>query len=471
MTRPQRGTTAHRQWIIGLIGTCAEDTGSDIDTLARNTFLEWSRTEENTSGVSATWEDVKVYGGWPQIRQYAKDQLGAGEAPSREVLSQTREVTHGNTHRRSLERLVGDVEYITRRLRDSLADAIEKNPPKLTKLTKPTVNWEAATQREVVVLVSDTHFGQCVDPEEVLGGRYDWTIAARRMAKLVFDVAHYKPEHKKNTGLRLVFNGDLLEGRIHNDDRGVDVMAAQIDGARQIIVAMIDYLRQHFPRIDVMCQTGNHERWPFRGPGRPTAQKFDSATTVVMRGVEQVFRHCQDIRFHLPLAPFSIWESCGWRLLATHGDDFFQVGSPSKGFRLDTLFSRFAHLEGGHMFGGRVHMVMLGHYHFPMICRMPGSRPQAWLAINGCASGNTAFTQTIGIPFASPVQTYWEVTNQSPVNDYQMSDLDKADHDKKWEDIVPVPTTIGYQLPKLPGTTTDFYALAGAVEKIARSKR
>jgi hypothetical protein len=114
-------------------------------------------------------------------------------------------------------------------------------------------------------------------------------------------------------------------------------------------------------------------------------------------------------------------------------------------------------------------MVMLGHYHFPMVCRIPGSRPQAWLAINGCASGNTAFTQTIGIPFASPVQTYWEVTDKSPVNDYRMSDLDVADGDKKWEEIVPVPVTIGHQLPKRVGSaTTDFYSLAGAVEKLSR---
>jgi hypothetical protein len=333
--------------MIAMIGECAEDTGADFDSLTRNGFLEWSRASYEEPGTSATWEDIKTYGGWPQIRQYAKDKLGAGESPSREVLGQTREVLHRNTHRRSLERMVGDVEYISRRLRDALADAVEKNPPKLTKLNKATVAWDQPSQHEIVVLVSDTHFGQCVDPEEVLGGRYDWTIAARRMAKLVFDVAHYKhADIKRKSTLRLVFNGDLLEGRIHNDDRGVDLMAAQIDGSRQLIVSMIDYLRQHFPRIEVMCQTGNHERWPFRGHGRPTAQKFDSATTVVMRGVEQVFRHCQDVRFHLPLSPFSIWESCGWRLMATHGDDVFQVGNPSKGFKLDSLFNRFNSAAG-----------------------------------------------------------------------------------------------------------------------------
>lgn len=458
--KPSVGTSEHRRWVVTRVKQYSDECHTDINDIRRDDLVAWSQGDGN--GVVNS-HDLKALGGWARFRQYAHDEAGSGLPPSREELGQSRTIQHRNTHRRALERLVGDVQYITTGLQEALADAVRETPAKVSTLKK-VVRWDTPSTQEVVLHVSDTHFGQCVDADEVYLGRYDWTIAARRMGLLMSRVV---ARGGKNTSIRMVFNGDLIEGKIHNDDRGVDMMASQIDGARQLITAMIDYARHHFCRVDVVCQSGNHERWPFRGPGRPTAQKYDSATTVVMRGVEQIFRQCSDVRFSTPVTPFSIFESCGWRFLATHGDDVFQVGNPSKSISLDGLFTRMYHMEAGGVFGGKINAVMLGHWHFPMVCRVPGMNPQPWLLINGCASGKTAYSQTLGLPASGPVQTFWEVTEATPVHNYTMVDLAEADGSHRYEDIVPVPTPIGLSLPKI-AAATDFYAILSNVGKNSR---
>ncbi len=465
--KPRLGTKKHTQWVAERIDACSTDLNVPISALRRDEFVDWQSTlDEEEDHV--TKHDLIQLGGWTRVRAYAMDEAGT-ETPSVAVLGERRAIQHRNTHRSALERHLGDIETISSRLRESLADAIKAKPAKVSKLHKPRTKWAKSSKHEIVLHISDTHFGQCVDSAEVVGGRYDWEIAARRMGYLMHTVAGYRLENRKTTTLRLVVNGDLIEGKIHNDDRGVDMMASQIDGARQLLTSMIDYLRHHFPRIEVMCQSGNHERWPFRGPGRPTAQKYDSATTVVLRGVEQIFRACPDVRFHLPVTPFSVWKACGWNFFATHGDDVFQIGNPSKGLQYGGLPSKLYNIEtwlrSTSQLDGRVNVVMLGHYHHPTITQIPGPKPQALLTVNGCASGQTAYGQTIGIPASSPVQTFWEVTEQQAVNGFHMLALDDADDTKSWEQIVPVPTPIGREIAKCVAAPTDFYALVNAVTK------
>lgn len=472
VSKPVSGSTAHTQWIVDLIGKCAEEvTDGDIMRLSRDGFIVWSQGDGNNEHAVSR-RDIEVLGGWGSIRQYANDDLALRAGPTPEELGQRRSVQHRNTHRNVLERKLGDIEYVRSRVGGAIQDAFTSTPVTISKLSKPAIDWKKPSSREIVVHVSDTHFGQCIDSEEVPGGRYDWQTAARRMAFLANAVVNFKNNGREDASLRLVLNGDLIEGKIHDDDRGVDFMTAQIDGARQIITAMIDFFRHHFTRIDVMGQSGNHERWPFRGPNRPTAQKYDSATTDMLRGIEMIFRSAEDVRFHIPKTPYSVWKSCGHTYFATHGDDVFKLGSnPSKSISFDKLPKALFDVESWIQANGdykKVAVVMLGHYHNPLITSIPGLRPQALLTINGCAVGRTAYTQTIGIPLESPVQTFWEVTSDSRMESFTLCALDPADDDARFDKIIPTPTPIGREIPKVNGATTDFHTL---VNSVAGSKR
>jgi hypothetical protein len=452
MTEPGPSTKEQLVWLGGWIVRCADELGIPLAKLKRDQFNGWltELAELDRPSTHLVRMLSAVEGaGWRGLLRYAQDYHG-GERADLEALGAVREVRAATSYTQRLERLMGDTEYLHNRLTAALVKAVELHPPVLAKsgfAKTKVIDWDAPSERELVCHVSDTHFGITVDSDEVAGGRYDWLIAARRMAYLCSQLADYKRQHRKTTSLRLVLNGDLFEGCIHNDDRGVDMLACQIDGTRQILTDMIDFLRQHFGRIDVECQSGNHERWPFKGPGRPTAQKYDGAATTVFRGLEAIFRDVGSVRWSIPKHPFSVWKSCGHWYCATHGDSVVSVGNVGRTVKLDAIFNNIHRFELGLGLDGPLEVVMIGHYHTPGMHRIPGRSKQAWLNINGCASGQTAYSQTAGYSSA-PVQWFWEVTPDHPVGDMRMVDLVSADDDERLDAIVRRPVPIGENIGK-----------------------
>lgn len=461
-TKPALDTKAHLEWLVERIEEASTELNTPIMEISRSVLLEWSQG----TNVSISKRDVAAHGGYTAIRQYANDLCGQN-IPTQEALGTKREVAQRNNSRRALERMVGDTETITSRMFNMLAKCVAANPPKISNLKKRT-DWSKPAKRHMMLHISDTHFGLTIDPHEVIGGRYDWPTAARRMGYLCHQVAECADD---NTELTFVVNGDIIEGTIHDDDRGQDMLTVQIDGTRQILTAMIDYLRLHFQRIRVVTQSGNHDRWPWKGAGRPTAQKYDSSTVTIMRGIEEIFRTAEDVTFVTPKTNFTCWTVGRWNFLATHGDDFFEIGNPSRSIEIAKLADKARRLEDNNQTGGPVDVVLMGHWHFPLACRIPGKKTdQGWLVVNGCASGKTAYTVHIGVSCVSPVQTFWEVRDDSPVYNFRMADLHVADDNAAWNDIVAVPAGIGQPLPKIRATS-EFHKYVDQVERLAKGKR
>jgi predicted phosphodiesterase len=447
--KPARGTREHLAWMVEWVRRCAEETGKKPFQLRRDAFHSWLLSLEEEHESRPTRNDIDAYatgenrGAWPNLVAYAADEGGDYEEPDRAQLGMVRELAKTNQHRRKLERLVGDEERFAVRLHAALAEAVQRTPPVLSNLRKPTLRQDSGAPSEIICHVSDTHWGHVVDSREVPGGRYDYQIAARRMGLLCDQVARFK--RHRDTALRLVLAGDLIEGSIHSDDRGVDALASQLDGARQIVTSMVDFFRHHFSRIHVETATGNHDRFSHRDHGkRPTQAKWDSHTTVLYRGLEAIFRDAPDVSWNIPLTPYVQWTSCGHRYFATHGDSVFSAGTPGKTIQLERIHSQLWKLESNEAVG-RCDVVLIGHLHFPAIFRIPGRQPSAWLAINGAASGRTAFTQTLNLACSPPVQCFWECTPENAVGDYRQADLWRADDDARFDAIVPTPTPIGYE--------------------------
>lgn len=456
--KPARGTKAHTEFMINHIRDVAEAVGVPIENLSRDRFLKESEC--------ATKADIEACDNWGAIRRLAR--AAATDATPREELAQRRSVVHANTHRRALERQIGDVEYVSSRLHDALLDAVEANPPRISKLPKRQIAHMSPARREIVALISDTHFGMTIDPDEVVGQQYNWQIAARRMARYVHQVSMYKHMHRKGTPLRLILNGDIIEGKIHNDDNGVDMLATQIDGARQIFTAAIDYLRHFFDDIIVECVTGNHSRWPFKGPGRATAQKYDSAATTVYRGLEAIFRDAPDVQFNIPKTPYNTFKLCGvHRAFVTHGDTVFHVGAPGKSVNVEKITRQIFTIDTSKLFNEPVAVTMLGHYHFPLWCKIENGSD---LIINGCASGVNAYAQSLGIFAGRPMQLVFESTDEYAVGDCRMVDLAPADQEAILDEIIPTPVPLGASPAYEQPATTDFYALAQEVQNMRRGE-
>jgi hypothetical protein len=454
--KPAKGSGQHRAWISQWLVDSAEDIGVEVHRLQRDKFLAWANEREPNASLRPSRDDCDVYGNaeglgaWSNLRAYVASQAGKLPEPTIAELGFAREVANDNRYRRALERAVGDDEFYARRLTDALVAAVERCPPSVTP-KRPVIESAVPQDRAIVAHLSDCHFGCETHPEEVLGGKYNWEIAARRMGLFAWQIGEFKREKGRERTLHLIANGDLTEGVIHQDDRGIDPLAVQLDGMRQILTSLLDYLRTSFARIHVHFTTGNHGRWIHRDGGRrPSAQKWDSADTTVYRAVEATFRHCPDVTFDIPRTPFCRWTVCGHRYLATHGDSVLSMGQPSKSIKFDSLFSKLYHLESNEALGGeRFAAIAMGHLHHPMVCRVPGRAPHPYLTINGAASGRTNFSQTMGFASSPPSQTMWEVTTDHAIGDFRIVDLERADNDPRFSQIVPTPVRIGEPLPKV----------------------
>jgi predicted phosphodiesterase len=449
--------------MIGWLVRCADETGKELHELRRDAFHAWLLSLPEESGERPTRHDIEGYnlsdgrGAWNNLVQYASDETGSYAEPDIRQMGSVRELQKTNAHRRKLERIIGDDERFVERLSNALAEAVEKNPPRISSVKREKPKKHVGERREIVLHVSDTHWGHSVDRREVPGGRYDYTVAARRMGLLCEQVVRFK--HDDNVTLRLVIAGDVIEGSIHNDDRGVDALSSQLDASRQYLTSMIDYFRHHFSEIRVETCAGNHDRFAERDRGkRPMAQKWDGHATVLYRGIEAIFRDAPEVTFNIPRTPYAKWDAFGHAYFATHGDGVFQVGTPGKSIQLEKLHSQLWKLESSEV--GRCDVIMLGHLHWPALSRIPGRQPSAYLAINGSASGRVPFTQTLNLACSPPVQCFWEVTERFPVGNYRQADLWLADDDASYEDIVPVPTPIGATPPRGASRTTRAAAQA-----------
>jgi hypothetical protein len=448
--RPERGTREHLRWMKSWLTDCAADLGKPVHQLHRDAFRAWVQAQEG-DGDRPQRNDIESYGGsqgtggWAQLIKYVADENRAFPEPHRGELAMAREVARANSHRRALEREIGDDERFAERLASSLAAAVERTPPIVSNIRKPALRSPGSVTSEVVAIMSDLHFGACVDRREVPRGAYSWQIAARRLALFCNRIVQYKTVGNRSESLRLVWLGDAFDGKIHNDDVGVDLLVNQIDGTRQILVSAVDFLRHHFAEIRVECAAGNHGRWPWKGSGRPAAQKYDGADTVVARGVEHIFRNCDDVSFSIPRTPYNKWESCGHAFMATHGDSLLSIKNPERGVMPKAIAVRLYDLESSEL-GHKIDALLLGHHHFAMCAPIPGRDPEATLVVNGSTLGRTAYSQTEGYSSTPPCQTLWTTTEESAVTDWNKVNLRAADDNDALDAIIPPPIPIGEPL-------------------------
>jgi hypothetical protein len=161
--------------------------------------------------------DWAACGGFARVRAAAALELdvpSGDEQPTAAELGERRGVQRDLLHARRLERLVGDAEHWSDRVSRILVAAIEASPPRSTVRRVPPAAPSYTGAREVVVLLSDLHYGMRIDPREVPGSSYGWREAARRTAYVVREAASYKASHRGESTCRLLLGGDIIEGEL-----------------------------------------------------------------------------------------------------------------------------------------------------------------------------------------------------------------------------------------------------------------
>lgn len=365
------------------------------------------------------------------------DLFGAG----RDVdLPAVRGVQVRNNYMRSLERKVSEPEYLVERLRTAISDALAERP---IEVARPRA-WTRAERRtpilrELVAPMSDLHYGLIIDPNEVTGNAYNWTIASRRTARYAEQLIDWKPEHRDATKLRLGLNGDIVNGLIHSISEATVVPAAeQLCGATQILVGMLDLLSEHFREIEVECLPGNHDRWPaHRGSGRAVTQKWDSLVAPLFDALKLAFRHNHRIKFHTPKTPYCAFDLPGGKLgLMTHGDTVLTSGNVGRAIHVERIAQQVYALDASGVLPRRVDVVVLGHVHTAVWITLPNGCD---VVINGAMPGSDPFAQSIGIHKSPPIQVMFEATAEYAVGDFRKIRLACADDAACYDDLIRPP--------------------------------
>ena len=112
--------------------------------------------------------------------------------------------------------------------------------------------------KTVLVLLSDTHFGQTFDS---YWGKYNTDIAKDRMGQLLSSIETIREQHKADNCVVAVL-GDVISGSIHKNIQVTnrEDVITQIKVATEIIASFCYELSNVFGNVQMIGVSGNHSR-------------------------------------------------------------------------------------------------------------------------------------------------------------------------------------------------------------------
>jgi hypothetical protein len=242
-------------------------------------------------------------------------------------------------------------------------EAYSPEPPKWLNV-KPS----GKTTGVPLLLLSDWHWGEMVDPDQTAGmNAFNRRIAKQRV-KILRDATHDLCLHHMTNpvypGIVVCLGGDMITGAIHDDLRETNdgpVLLAVMEVEEQLI-ALISDLADQFGKVFVPCVPGNHGR----NTEKPRKKNyvFNSYEWLVYCHIERYFKNDPRVQVFVPNevdAHFSIFDH---RFMLTHGDNMGVKGG-------DGIIGALGPIARGAIKVGRSEAtcgrdfdtLLIGHYH------------------------------------------------------------------------------------------------------------
>jgi hypothetical protein len=252
------------------------------------------------------------------------------------------------------------------------------------------------------LFLSDLHWGEVVDPNQVNGvNEYSVSIAQRRLRQCVevtIDLLHNHITMPKYPGIVLALGGDMVSGDIHEELTATnerEIMPIVLD-LWSSLEWVIDRLVEKFGRVFAPCVGGNHGRntHKIRSKGR----NFTSFDWLVYQFLAKRYEKDDRVSFLIPDGSDAYYSVMGHRYLLTHGDQF--RGGDGMIGALGPI------IRGDHRKRGRNAQIdmeydtmLLGHWHQLIQLQR--------LIVNGSLKGYDEYAYTNNFPFEPPRQAMW----------------------------------------------------------------
>lgn len=219
-----------------------------------------------------------------------------------------------------------------------------------------------ASEKAWLLLVSDAHAGEVVNPEEALGIQYDWATAIKRIQD-VFRQTKARVASRKSVPGEIVVGvlGDMLSGDIHEElaisnEKHISDQCVEI---AEVLAAEIIDLKAIFPKVRAVVMVGNHSRLKKKPYYKGKYNNWEFVMGHMIRGLCKL----HDIEVEVPRQLVHIEEINGYRVAMMHGDGVSSnsfAGIPFYGMRqrreaIQALLSSVGQ--------ERVDQLVMGHFH------------------------------------------------------------------------------------------------------------
>lgn len=283
----------------------------------------------------------------------------------------------------------------------------------MNRTYQPVVKWATDVSSPKspgipMLFISDVHYGEVVDPQQVLfSNAFSSDICARRLKHTFEQAVTLLKMHlaaPQYDGIVLVLGGDMINGGLHEDSAFSDESTPLVQAIEiaRLLSDGVAFLADEFPKVDIYCVPGNHGRLT-----RRSWAKFYAQTNLDWLAYVMLKDYCRDlpnVEVHAPPVRDLTFEVAGRRYRLSHGDQFRGgdgiIGPLGPVTRGDVRKRHSASLMPAWA-DATYDTLLVGHFHqLLMLTR---------LIMNGSVKGFDEFALSINVPYEPPQQALWTV--------------------------------------------------------------
>lgn len=299
-------------------------------------------------------------------------------------------------HRRTVDELEADRRKLLGLLDDREAQLeaaleITKHRPQVTKIK---LDKSADGESTAVVVASDWHVEETIDPKTVNGmNSFSLAIAETRVKRLFQNIVRLTEVQRhgaKIDRLVLFLGGDLMTGYIHEELQESNQLSPTqtVLWLQDIIASGLAMLRPHFSQIVIPCSFGNHGRTT-KKPRQSTA----AANSYEWMLYHMMARHLPEYEWHISDGYHLLLDLYGKTLRFHHGDNLkYQGGIGGLTIPVEKAIASWNK-------GITADLDIFGHWH-------QSQQNPKWVC-NGSLIGFGPYSLSIKAAFEPPSQTYF----------------------------------------------------------------
>lgn len=246
----------------------------------------------------------------------------------------------------------------------SLLEAVEDLNPQPPKWLAPK-KTKTAHQATVVAMLSDCHFDEVVNPDEVGGtNAYNRDIASFRLRRFFDKTIEMSRDYLAGVsydGMVLLLGGDMISGDIHEElsQTNEDTVLGTLLHYSELIAAGVSELADTFGNIHIASVVGNHGRRTRKPRAKLRARdNFDWLLAHMVRRLVPA----DNVTWEIPEeadARVSVYDT---NILLTHGDQF-RGGTGMAGIASPIGRGQAKKAAREQAAGQRMDHMVLGHWH------------------------------------------------------------------------------------------------------------